>query len=97
MLTFTEALESLCVIPERIHGDNDEPERVQFTKPQMEFSGDILAHQPVKILADMCVQTVIQLFVSQGLPPDLMPVGRECYLNGLILGVAIGVRMEKAE
>jgi hypothetical protein len=96
MQTFAEALDQLCRIPDSIAPDQIE-ERIEFCQPQTEFSGDIVACPQVAAVCELGVRSIIRLMVDQGLAPDLMPVGREAYLNGLILGVSIGVRMERQE
>ncbi len=94
MTTFDDALQSLCAAP---NSPNDSPERAAFLNSQTEFQSDVTANPLCALMADMTVGTIIKLLVGNGLPPDLMPVGREAYLNGLIPGVSIGVRMERRE
>ena len=86
MKTFDEALDGLI----RYQPGTD------FTQAQFGFESDVMANDCVTMMASCVATRHIEAFNADNLidVPDLL---RSVYLNGLILGVAIGVRMEKAE
>lgn len=83
MTTFEDALRALT----------DARSDIDHETLQQEFTPEIEDNEHAQMIATSVTSAMLQLFVDDRIDRDTLL--RSLYLNGMALGVAIGVKMEK--